>query len=238
MTQCKQGIAYGIGVGPGDPELLTLKALRRIREADVIAVPGEKPAETTAYRIAIQATPEMANKTLIGLDMPMTRDRDTMAASHREAVETIEAILDQGKDVAFLTLGDPSIYSTFSYVQEILEADGYETRSVSGVPSFCAAAARLNIPLGEWGEPILILPAAQMLEDHLDAGSLPKEGTCVLMKSGRQMYSVKNKLHATGMTVRAVENCGMPGEKVYRSAEEIPDDAGYFTLVVARPPEL
>ena len=185
MTNHKQGIAYGIGVGPGDPELLTLKALRRIREADVIAVPGEKPAETTAYRIAIQATPEMANKTLIGLDMPMTRDRDTMAASHREAVETIEAILDQGKDVAFLTLGDPSIYSTFSYVQEILEADGYETRSVSGVPSFCAAAARLNIPLGEWGEPILILPAAQMLEDHLDAGSLPKEGTCVLMKSGR-----------------------------------------------------
>lgn len=238
MAHRKQGIAYGVGVGPGDPELITLKALRIIREADVIAVPGVNPAETTAYRIALQGVPEIADKTLIGLTMPMTQDREVLAANHREAADAIESILDRGLDVAFLTLGDPTVYSTFAYVQAILQADNYETRLVSGVPSFCAAAARLNIPLGEWDEPIHILPASQLLESHLESDSLPKTGTCILMKSGRHVSEVKRILRDAGMSAQAVENCGMPGEQVYRSVEDIPDSAGYFTLVIARGAEL
>ncbi len=109
MAHRKQGIAYGVGVGPGDPELITLKALRIIREADVIAVPGVNPAETTAYRIALQGVPEIADKTLIGLTMPMTQDREVLAANHREAADAIESILDRGLDVAFLTLGETTV---------------------------------------------------------------------------------------------------------------------------------
>ncbi len=234
MVHRKQGVAYGVGVGPGDPELMTLKAVKIIREADIIAVPGANPAETAAYRIAIQSVSEITDKTLIGLTMPMTQDREVLASSHREAADAIESFLDRGLNVAFLTLGDPTIYSTFTYVQAILQMDGYETRLVSGIPSFCAAAARLNIPLGEWDEPIHILPATQLLESHLEADSLPKTGTCILMKSGRRVPEVKNTLRDAGMSAQAVENCAMPGEQVYRGVEEIPDSAGYFTLVIAK----
>lgn len=156
------GILYGIGVGPGDPELMTLKAVRIIKETEVIAVPGKCAQETAAYRIAVQAVPELAEKKLIALDFPMTRDRGKLAESHAEAAGQIETILKSGKDAAFLTLGDVTIYSTFSYVQKIVERDGFQTELISGVPSFCAAAARCGIPLVEGKEMLHVIPAVYL----------------------------------------------------------------------------
>lgn len=226
------GIFYGVGVGPGDPELMTCKACRLIRENRVIALPGAQPEETLAYRIAVQSVPELAEKQLLALVMPMTHDRDKMARSHREAADTVERVLDQGENVVFLTLGDPTIYSTFSYVQELIERDGYPTEMVSGVPSFCAAAARVNQPLVCWNEPLHVVPAAHRLTETLSDG-----GQYVLMKSGRRMKEVKEMLAASGRDVIAVENCGIEGERVYRGVEEIPDDAGYYSLVMAKQPK-
>lgn len=226
------GIFYGVGVGPGDPELMTLKACRLIRENPVIALPGAKPEETLAYRIAVQAVPELADKQLLALTMPMTHDREKMERSHRQAAETVEQVLDQGENVVFLTLGDPTIYSTFSYVQQLVEQDGYATEMVSGVPSFCAAAARVNKPLVCWNEPLHVVPAAHRLAESLSDG-----GQYVLMKSGRRMKEVKEMLAASGRDVTAVENCGLAGERVYRGVEEIPDDAGYYSLVLAKQPK-
>ena len=226
------GIFYGVGVGPGDPELMTCKACRLIRENRVIALPGAQPEETLAYRIAVQSVPELAEKQLLALVMPMTHDRDKMARSHREAADTVERVLEQGENVVFLTLGDPTIYSTFSYVQELVERDGYPTEMVSGVPSFCAAAARVNQPLVCWNEPLHVVPAAHRLTETLSDG-----GQYVLMKSGRRMKEVKEMLAASGRDVIAVENCGIEGERVYRSVEEIPDDAGYYSLVMAKQPK-
>ena len=226
------GIFYGVGVGPGDPELMTRKACRLIRENRVIALPGAQPEETLAYRIAVQSVPELAEKQLLALVMPMTHDRNKMARSHREAADTVERVLEQGENVVFLTLGDPTIYSTFSYVQELVERDGYPTEMVSGVPSFCAAAARVNQPLVCWNEPLHVVPAAHRLTETLSDG-----GQYVLMKSGRRMKEVKEMLAASGRDVIAVENCGIEGERVYRSVEEIPDDAGYYSLVMAKQPK-
>lgn len=226
------GIFYGVGVGPGDPELMTCKACRLIRENRVIALPGAQPEETLAYRIAVQSVPELAEKQLLALVMPMTHDRDKMARSHREAADTVERVLEQGENVVFLTLGDPTIYSTFSYVQELVERDGYPTEMVSGVPSFCAAAARVNQPLVCWNEPLHVVPAAHRLTETLSDG-----GQYVLMKSGRRMKEVKEMLAASGRDVIAVENCGIEGERVYRGVEEIPDDAGYYSLVMAKQPK-
>lgn len=226
------GIFYGVGVGPGDPELMTRKACRLIRENRVIALPGAQPEETLAYRIAVQSVPELAEKQLLALVMPMTHDRDKMARSHREAADTVERVLEQGENVVFLTLGDPTIYSTFSYVQELVERDGYPTEMVSGVPSFCAAAARVNQPLVCWNEPLHVVPAAHRLTETLSDG-----GQYVLMKSGRRMKEVKEMLAASGRDVIAVENCGIEGERVYRGVEEIPDDAGYYSLVMAKQPK-
>ncbi len=224
-----KGIAFGVGVGPGDPELMTLKAVRLIRENRVIAVPGKAAKETVAYKIALQAVPELAEKELLPVYMPMVKDRQKIDEEHRKGAELIKSYLDKGENVVFLTLGDPTVYCTFSYVQHYLEADGYRVELVSGVPSFCAAAARLGLPLAEWDEPLHVLPAAHKTED-----SLTLEGNYVLMKSASHMKDVKALLKASGRRVAAVMNCGMADERVFRSADEIPDDAGYFSLIIAK----
>lgn len=226
------GILYGTGVGPGDPELMTLKAVRLIRENEVIALPGAEPKETVAYQIAVQAVPELAEKTLVAVHMPMTHDKEEMNRKHDEAAVLVESYLAQGKNVVFLTLGDPTIYSTYLYVQKRVAAHGYATELVSGITSFCAAAARTNTPLVEWDEQLHILPAVHRLENRLEA-----PGNYVLMKSGKKMSQVKEILAASGKDVVMVENCGMENEHIYRSVEEIPDSAGYYSLIIAKEPK-
>jgi precorrin-2/cobalt-factor-2 C20-methyltransferase len=224
-----RGIAYGVGVGPGDPELMTLKAVRLIRENEVIAVPGKEAENSVAYKIAAAAVPEIAEKTLVPIYMPMVRDRAKIEEEHRKGAKLLEKYLDQGKNVVYLTLGDSTIYCTFSYLQHFLEEDGYQVELVSGIPSFCAAAARLNTSLTEWNEPLHVIPAF-----HKNGGALDLPGTYVLMKSASRMKETKQLLMASGRQAGCVENCGMANEKVYHSAEEIPDDAGYFSLVIAK----
>lgn len=223
------GILYGVGVGPGDPELMTLKAVRLIRETKVIVCPGVEAKETVAYKIAVQAVPELSEKTLVPVNMPMTHDREEMNRNHDRAAELLAEYLEKGENVVFLTLGDPTVYSTYLYVQKRVAARGFQTELVSGITSFCAAAARTNTPLVEWNEQLHVLPAVHKLEEPL---TLP--GSYVLMKSGRKMKEVKEMLAKSGRTVVMVENCGMEGEHIYRGVEEIPDDAGYYSLIIAK----
>lgn len=225
------GILYGVGVGPGDPELMTLKAVRLIEENEVIAVPGEDVRATVAYKIAVQAAPVLEHKQLLPIYMPMTHDRDEMKRWHEKGAFEIEQILLKGKNVIFLTLGDPTIYSTFSYLQKIVESHGYQTALVSGITSFCAAAARVNIPLVEWNEQLHVIPAVHQLETKLE-----QPGNYILMKSGRKMNQVKSILGESGRDVAMVENCGMENEHIYRNLGEIPDDSGYYSLIIAKEP--
>lgn len=225
------GILYGAGVGPGDPELMTLKAVRLVRENEIIALPGPVAEDTVAYQIAVQAVPELAHKTLVSVAMPMTHDQEEMNRNHDMAADVIEAYLKKGQNVVFLTLGDPTIYSTYLYVEKRIAARGYATELVSGITSFCAAAARTGTPLVEWNEQLHIIPAVH----HLDSG-LDMPGNYVLMKSGKKMNQVKELLSASGRDVVMVENCGMENEHIYRSVNEIPDDAGYYSLIIAKEP--
>lgn len=224
-----KGTLYGIGVGPGDPELMTLKAVRLIRENMIIAVPGADPKETVAYKIAVQAVPELAEKELLPIYMPMTHDPEELEKNHTKGAMALEEVLDEGKNIVFLTLGDPCVYSTFSYLQKRVEKDGYHTELVSGITSFCAAAARLNIPLSEWNEQLHVVPAVHRLDSTLN-----ESGNYILMKSGKKMNQVKEILSQSGRDVLMVENCGMENEHIYRSVEEIPDDAGYYSLIIAK----
>ena len=228
----KKGIVYGVGVGPGDPELMTLKAIRIIRENEVIAVPGNNAKQTLAYRIAVQSVPELAEKELLALSIPMGKDAAANRVEHCRCARMVESILAKGKNVVYLTLGDPAVYSSFSYIQHILQEDGYTVQLVSGITSFCAAAACLNVSLAEWDEPLHIIPALHMCGEELDSA-----GNYVLMKSASRMGEVKQYLRQSGKCVCAVENCGMPTQRVYRALEEIPDDAGYFSLIIAKTPE-
>lgn len=223
------GILYGVGVGPGDPELMTLKAVRLIRENDIIALPGAEPRETVAYQIAVSAVPELEDKQLLSLHMPMTHDKEEQRKHHRIGAGIVEEYLREGKNVVYLTLGDPTVYSTFTYIQEMVEEDGFKTQLVSGVPSFCAAAARVNIPLSIWNEQIHVFPAVHNL-----AEDLPPTGTCILMKSGSKMKQVKEILKNSGRDAVMVENCGNEKEQVYLHVDEIPDTAGYYSLIIAK----
>lgn len=221
------GRLYGIGVGPGDPELMTLKAARLIRESDVIAVPGRQPKESVAYRIAAGAVPEIDTKELIAVDMPMIKDEAMLRKSHQDGAKQVMEYLEAGKQVAFLTLGDVSIYSTYMYIHHLVEEAGYEASLVSGIPSFCAAAARLGISLAEKAQMLHIVPASYPIEEAL---ALP--GTKVFMKSGKQIGRVKQMLMEHGCKALMVENCGMPNEKTYRNVSEFNEEAGYYSLII------
>lgn len=226
------GILYGVGVGPGDPELLTLKALRLIREHSIIAVPGEKIQESVAYQIVKGAYEKLDEKTLIPVAMPMTKDPAVLEQNHRKAAETVEQYLKAGEDVVFLTLGDPTVYSTYLYVHKRILEKGYEAEIVSGIPSFCAVAARLNMGLVEMAEPLHVIPATYQAERMDEVLKLP--GTKVLMKAGRKLKAVRDSILASGQKAVMIENCGMPGEKIYRSGEEIPESAGYYSLLIVK----
>lgn len=226
------GLLYGVGVGPGDPELMTLKAVRVIKENDIIALPGAEARETAAYQIAVAAVPELADKQLISVYMPMTHDKEEQKRCHRKGAEMVEAYLRQGKNVVYLTLGDPTVYSTFTYIQQIVEENGFQTQLISGVPSFCAAAARVNVPLSIWNEAIHVYPAVYNLTEEL-----PSAGTCVLMKSGSRMKQIKEIIRKSGRDAVMVENCGMQKEQVYFHLDEIPDTAGYYSLIIAKEAE-
>ena len=106
-----KGILYGVGVGPGDPELLTAKAIRLLRECDAVAAPKSADGRQTALDIASPYIGQ--DKTILLFDMPMTHDRQARNASHNAAADALCALLDAGKTVVFLTLGDPTVYSTY-----------------------------------------------------------------------------------------------------------------------------
>jgi precorrin-2/cobalt-factor-2 C20-methyltransferase len=222
-------IFYGVGVGPGDPELITLKAARIIRECPVLAVPGSTKEASTAYKIASAAIPELDGKECICISMPMTKDEKKLAESHEKGRDQVIEQLALGKNVAFLTLGDPSIYSTYLYLQRLVLKAGYDTQIVSGIASFLAASATLDQGLVERDQQLHIIPSSYGIEDAL---KLP--GTKVFMKAGKKMAAVKQAVMERQEDIYLVENCGMPGERICVGAEQIPEDAGYYSLVILK----
>lgn len=241
MAELK-GTFYGVSVGPGDPELLTLQAVRLIRKCPVLAAPQTSSGQMLALDIARSALGEaLDGKTIIPLHFAMSRDPAVLAASHKEAVQAVRPYLDAGQDTAMLNLGDVSIYATFGYLQCLLEAEGYPTAMAAGVPSFCAAAARLNVPLtggmdapltGGMDAPLTIAPGSW-------AGRvLDTPGTKVLMKTGRQLPALLAALEQAGRLENSalVCNCGLPDEQVCPdlSLGQPQVQPGYFTTVLVK----
>ena len=227
----KQGVCYGVGVGPGDPELITLKAVRILERCPVLAVPQTKGGGTLALDI-VRGAVDLSGKTILPLTFTMSRDQAVLDASHEAAADAIQIYLDQGLDVAMPNLGDVSIYATWGYVMDALNHRGYGTAMIPGVPSFCAAAARLNTTLVSWGSPLHIIPVGKGPVRPL----VEQPGGKVLMKAGRGLPEVVDALRETGQLGRAalVEDCGMPTERVCTDWERMPEDVGYFATVLVK----
>ncbi len=223
----KKGKLWGIGVGPGDPELLTCKAVRVIRQCEIIAVPRSRKEQCLALKIARDAVPELAGKRILEIDMPMTKDQAALEAGYAAGTAVICEQLDAGKEVGFLTLGDPTVYSTYSYLHTRITDRGYDTEIIPGVPSFCASAAALNIPLCQGKEELHIIPGTYGTEEAVNLS-----GVKVLMKN--HMPCTLETLQKPGISVQMVENCGLAEQKIYRSLAEIPEDAGYYSLIIVK----
>ena len=222
------GCFIGIGVGPGDPKLLTVRAVECIQEADVIIAPrSEKKEDSRALFIAQSYI--KAETQIIKMVFPMVNSSEVQQEAWKENRKVLRELMEQGKKVVFLTLGDPTVYSTYIYVHKRVEQLGYATEIVSGITSFCAVSARFNEGLVEKSQQLHVIPASYQIEEAL---KLP--GTKVLMKTGKKMQEVKAQIKASGNKAEMIENCGMPDEKIYRSVEEIPDDAGYYSLIIVK----
>ena len=217
-----RGMLYVVGVGPGDPELMTIKAYRTIQSADVIACPSRGNVPGTAYQIAEQIVPELEQKEILPLHIPMTGE--DLSREYQEAAALIQEKLDAGKRIACLTLGDPGFYSTVFHFLDRIVSGGYAVEVISAVPSFCAASARLQIPLALGEESVLITTG--------DLREYP--GTQVIMKAGSHLGPLKEQIRSQKRSAALIENCGMDTERVYNDVEEFPDQAGYFSILIVR----
>ena len=225
-----KGTLYGVGIGSGNPELLTYQAVKCIKSCDVIAIPNSGRGASVAYDIVIQALPELSEKQILQIDMPMTKEKEILKRYHENGGNLLLQYLKQG-DVAFLTLGDPSIYATYMYLHDFVLKKGGQAHMICGIPSFCSVASALNISLAKGDEMLHIIPASYPMEHAL---SLP--GTKILMKAGKSFSKIKKMLLTQRESIDCymVENCGMKTEKKYFSPEEMPEEAGYFTTIVVK----
>ncbi len=227
------GILYGVGVGPGDPELLTLKALRCIRESDVIILPSEPKEDCYAYRIVREAYPLIEEKEIICMPFLMIKDKEILKKAHDNIYHGIAKLLSRDKAVAFLTIGDPSVYSTYSYIhQRVLQNHG-RAEMVNGIPSFCAAAAALGISLGDNKDEIHIIPGSYEI-----TGTVEQTGTKIYMKSGKKLAELKKALleyeKPECLEVYTVENCGMMNERISEGIDNLDVASGYLTIVIVK----
>lgn len=223
-----KGKFYSIGMGPGDRELITIKALNTIDSCDVIAVPVSGASKNVVLNIAGD---HVEGKEILYLDMPMTRDKERLEACHEAAADLVGELLEQGKNVGFLTLGDPAVYSSTMYVHNRLKKRGYNTVIIPGITSFSAAAAALDESLCEGEEALHIIPGSYGNVDY----AMELSGNKIFMKSGKSLLDVKESIskhkNHRGMMV---EKASMEDEKIYRSLDEIEENTSYFSLVLVK----
>jgi precorrin-2 C20-methyltransferase/precorrin-3B C17-methyltransferase len=227
----------GVGVGPGDPELVTLKAARLIGAADVVAFHAAAGKESNARRIAAELVPEEAIEER--LTYPVTTGTTdhrggyagAMADFYEESAARLAAHLDAGRDVVLLAEGDPLFYGSYMYMHDRL-SQRYETAIVPGVPAFAAATALAASPLARQTDVLTVLPGT-LPEPEL-ARRLADTDAAIVMKLGRTFPAVRRALEAAGRLEHAmyVERASMPEQRCLPVAEVDPADVPYFSLVI------
>ena len=230
---------YAVGVGPGDPELLTRKAERVLRQADVILAPVSNPSESSVALGTVREFLDEERQEIIVHQFPMTSDMTRLVPAWKEAAALIASRIEAGKDVAFITIGDPLLYSTFIYLLRIFR-ESYPNIAVEiipGISSINTAAAVAGVPLAESEEKIVIIPATAGIAAISSA--LAAYETVVLLKVKPLFKDVLELLRLTGRSESTVfvERVGSPRQKVLTTLSEMathtPD---YLSLMIIRKP--
>ncbi len=223
------GILYGIGLGPGDPELMTLKAHRLISSARVIAYPAPDSGESFARSIAASALPEGVRE--IPIVVPMRVDRFPAQEIYDRAAGEIAEVLETGQDVVTLCEGDPFFYGSFMYLFERL-SDRFRIEIVPGVTSLTACAAQLRRPLTSRNDVMTVIPGP--LSDDEIRQKIEAAQAVVIMKVGRHLARLKALLADMGLLEKAgyVERASLPEQKVHRLVDLEAETAPYFSMIL------
>lgn len=228
------GIFYGIGVGPGDPELLTVKAINTMRDVDVIIAPKtEKKEDSVALSIArpyLKPDVEIVKQVF-----PMVVNFEQSPKAWEQNKKEILALLQAGKKVAFLTLGDPMFYSTYIYVYRLLEHEAYQIETIPGVTAFCAIGSKLNYPLVEGNDILSIVPATADKE-KIDKVMAVTDNV-VIMKVYKNFPEIVDTLVENEMSEKAVmiSRCGLPEEEIIHDLEaEKEKKVNYLSTILTR----
>lgn len=230
------GTFYGIGVGPGDPDLLTLKAVKVLSRVDhVFAASSSKNDYSLALEIARS---HLRPSTPVDrLDFPMTFDSDRLESAWQANCETVRQLLEQGKNLAFLTLGDPMTFSTFNYLLRKVrkQLPLVPIRVIPGITSFQAAAACATIPLAEGEETITVISGAKggdRLKEVIEVSD-----NVVLMKTYKQLPQILGHIEALGLEQKCcfISRCGLEGEIIEKDFHRIAQlDPHYLSLMILK----
>ena len=228
----EKGKLYGIGVGPGDTELLTLKAARILKSVPVVFTPkSSTEKESIALSIVkpvLEEREDYKRLMLVTPIFPMIEDKDELEKIWNSASEMIAQYLDSGRDVAFITLGDPSVFSTYAYVQKKL-IENYEIETVPGITSFTACAAARNKALVEQNEILTIVPKIDDRLEHV----LEYSDSVVLMKASRNTSQLEETIEEKERPkeIYSVQNCTRENEKII---EGFSNEKPYLTTTVIK----
>lgn len=233
----KLGTLYGLGVGPGDPELITVKAFRLLKECPVIAYPRKKRG-AKSYALAItELYVNTEQKEMVGLTFPMTRDREALELQWSKTVATVYGYLREGKDVAFVTEGDPMIYSTYIHLMRLMKERHPEVvaKSIPGISSVNASASQLGIPLADGDEQIAIVPATDDYETMRQA--IEQHDCVVFIKVAKVIDLMLSVLRNLGLVAKAavLTKVTSSEEQIWLNVEELEGrELEYLTLMVVR----
>lgn len=231
-----KGHFWGVGVGPGDPELLTLKTARVLREASVIMAPKATGRGESA---ALQAVKKLADPSKLRIyDFPMTRDPEDLARCWRGVAAEIASLINNGEQVVFLTLGDALTYSTLNYVLQQLQGkiEPGAITIIPGITSFAAAAAAANFPLVCGEEKLAVIPLPDAPLDSL-RGQVRESDVVVFMKLGSRLPELLEfvKEEFSGRETVFASRVGTPEQYLCRDLEHLPEDAvGYMSVLIVR----
>ncbi len=212
---------YGIGVGPGDSDLLTVKAVNILNEVDIIVCPQKKEgADSFAYKIAKKHIKKDAN--IMNLVFPMVYCEDEIENKWKENAQIIAEKIHKGKSLAFITLGDPTVYSTYMYLVPYLKDLNVEVETVPGITSFCLVASNMNIPIAEWEEGFSVVPLRKGTDDKL-AKALDDFENVIVMKPSNNCEMVAEELIKRGLENNFVliSKCGTDEQTIIRDINVI-----------------
>lgn len=230
------GKLYGIGVGPGDPELLTLKAYKILQKADVIFCPEKKKGAGSFAFDIIKEHIKDSKARIVDLEYPMHYHGDELKKMWQENGRIISEYLKGEKTGAFITLGDPSVYSTFMYTLPYIEAFGTEIEVIPGIPSFCAAAAISRTPLTAWDEDLLVAPVRKNSPEDLTK-LLKEHDNVVFMKPSSDKEALLTAIKESGRenSFVLVEKAGTKEQRLICDCNELKEnDIPYLSLMILK----